>query len=120
MDKTTKIKKGSNLPAKLFITKPVWTGCTVLDAGFLVAKAPHLLAYIDNDHGDYEQEHGEGGDNENDDGDPNDRRIKRRNHKSHLLVRWVISSSLGAAASQAQEDHDDGHENEEKSGSHHV
>ena len=48
--------------------------------------------------------------------------IKRRNHKEPYLIMvwWEISSSLGVAASQAQEDHDDGHENEEKSGSHHV
>ena len=38
--------------------------------------------------------------------------IKRRNHKEQpylIMVWWEISSSLGVAASQAQEDHDDGH-----------
>ena len=38
--------------------------------------------------------------------------IIKRNHKEQpylIMVWWEISSSLGVAASQAQEDHDDGH-----------
>ena len=40
-----------NLPAKLLVTEPGWTG-TVLDTGFKVTKALYVLAYIDNDAGD--------------------------------------------------------------------
>ena len=46
--KTAKMK---NLPAKLLVTEPSWTG-TVLDTGFKVTKALYVLAYIDNEAGD--------------------------------------------------------------------
>ena len=49
--KTAKIKNPKNLPAKLLITEPGWTG-TVLDTGFKVTKALYVLAHIDNDSGD--------------------------------------------------------------------
>ena len=47
----SRIKNPTNLPAKLLITEPGWTG-TVLDTGFKVTKALYVLAYIDNDGGD--------------------------------------------------------------------
>ena len=58
-------------------------------------------------------------DNDEDDPDNKEEESQRTTIYAYLMVVWW-EISLGVAASQAQEDHDDGHQNKEQTGGHLV